>query len=315
MEGHSVVPMVSAVSWEWHLCEILRVCTNNTSKPIEHLQNTDQKTSFPTGNAIFWFQSVSQNWRQARACQGACQDAKAAQHRNTGAPRCLGKQALRRHKGVAPRGQRIHQQLIAESRASAVVPQVQNRHPGAPVFFSNKHWIGKIRQKKSSWFLVVEIWSPDWRVADHPVDSMFPRNWGGVRCPLEKHNTMENPNFSWLNHLQVGKFSHHLFPGAGLQLGFASLFSATLLHSDFWRSCLWCWFHRHTYIQKNNQLQYNVHISMIRYKTIRDPTWYNQLQWATVISAYSEILIGSTVIKRGNSKSTMHEFCLKVVGL
>lgn len=148
MEGHSAVPMVSAVSWEWHLCEILRVCTNSTSKPIEHLQNTDQKKSFPTGNAIFWFQSVSQNWGQARACQGACQDAEAAQHRNTGAPRCLGKQALRRHKGVAPRGQRIHQELIAESRASAVVPQIQNRHPGVPVFFSNKHWIGKIRPKK-----------------------------------------------------------------------------------------------------------------------------------------------------------------------
>lgn len=190
MEGQSAVPMVSAVSWEWHLCEILRVFTNNTSKPIEHLQNIDQKTSFPTGNAIFWFQSVSQNWGQARACQGACQDAEAAQHRNTGAPRCLGKQALRRHKGVATRGQRIHQQLIAESRASAVVPQIQNRHPGVPVFFSNKHWIGKIRQKKSSWFLVVEIWSPDWRVADHPVDSMFPWNCGGVRCPLEKHITL-----------------------------------------------------------------------------------------------------------------------------
>lgn len=130
MEGQSAVPMVSAVSWEWHLCEILRVFTNNTSKPIEHLQNIDQKTFFPTGNAIFWFQSVSQNWGQARACQ----DAEAAQHRNTGAPRCLGKQALRRHKGVATRGQRIHQQLIAESRASAVVPQIQNRHPGVPVF-------------------------------------------------------------------------------------------------------------------------------------------------------------------------------------
>lgn len=268
MEGQSAVPMVSAVSWEWHLCEILRVFTNNTSKPIEHLQNIDQKTFFPTGNAIFWFQSVSQNWGQARACQGACQDAEAAQHRNTGAPRCLGKQALRRHKGVATRGQRIHQQLIAESRASAVVPQIQNRHPGVPVFFSNKHWIGKIRPKKSSWFLVVEIWSPDWRVADHPVDSMFPRNWGGVRCPLEKHNTMENPNLSWLNHLQIRKFSINGYVGShpgptwraitcSLVQGY-SLVSLLcfLLHSDFWRSCLWCWFHRHTYIKKT--INYNI---------------------------------------------------------